>query len=262
MAEATHLEAVVEYPESDDTPMESMMQWNVVAQVVMALRRFLGRRALVAANMGVYYRRGDPSGVIVPDLFVAMGEPKIEIPDTYLLWEQGKPPDLAIEVASKSTFRRDRREKIATYRSIGVKEYFLHDATDRFLKPRLQGYRMEDPAPTAGRRKRQRRYVPVEATNLPNGAICLHSEVLKLDIHALPGEPAPQLFTPDGLLLLSHEDAAEEERRLRLEEQRLRLEEQRLRLEEQRLRQEEADKRMAAERELIVLRQHLARGKH
>ena len=94
--------APVEYPESDDTPVESMKQWNVVAQVVMALRRFLGRRALVAANMGVYYRRGDPSGLIVPDLFVAMGTPKIEEPDVYLTWEQGKPPDLAMEVASKN----------------------------------------------------------------------------------------------------------------------------------------------------------------
>ena len=273
--------APVEYPESDDTPVESMKQWNVVAQVVMALRRFLGRRALVAANMGVYYRRGDPSGLIVPDLFVAMGTPKIETPDVYLTWEQGKPPDLAMEVASKTTFRRDRREKIAIYRRLGVKEYFLHDATDRFLKPRLQGFRMADLSADAGgeRSAKKPKYEPIEPTILPNGGLCLHSKVLNLDIHALRGEPAPQLFGPDGTLLLSHEDAAEEERRLRLDEQRRRideqrrrieeerrrvdeqhrrLEEQRLRVEEQRHRQEEARKRMAAERELVALRKRLA----
>ena len=257
----------VEYPESDDTPVESMKQWNVVAQVVMALRRMLGRRALVAANMGVYFRRGDPTGVIVPDMFVAMGEPLIDEPDTYLIWEQGKPPDFALEVASKSTFRKDRREKIATYRSVGVKEYFLHDATDRFLSPRLQGFRYVPEKTTRKRTgKKERTYVPVEPTLLPNGGIRLHSDVLKVDFHAVPGEAAPQLFDERGELLLSHEDAAaeerrrrEEEQRLRQEEQRLRQEEQRRRQEEQRRRQEEGRARLAAEQEAAELRRRLAK---
>ena len=257
----------VEYPESDDTPVESMKQWNVVAQVVMALRRMLGRRALVAANMGVYFRRGDPTGVIVPDMFVAMGEPLIDEPDTYLIWEQGKPPDFALEVASKSTFRKDRREKIAIYRSVGVKEYFLHDATDRFLSPRLQGFRYVPEKTTRKRAgKKERTYVPVEPTLLPNGGIRLHSDVLKVDFHAVPGEAAPQLFDERGELLLSHEDAAaeerrrrEEEQRLRQEEQRRRQEEQRRRQEEQRRRQEEGRARLAAEQEAAELRRRLAK---
>ena len=271
MAHASELAAPVEYPESDDTPVESMKQWNVVAQVVMALRRFLGRRALVAANMGVYYRRGDPAGVVVPDLFVAMGEPLIEEPGTYLVWEQGKPPDFALEVASKSTFRRDRREKIAIYRSVGVQEYFLHDATEKFLRPRLQGFRV-DPCAPAGDGDAKRKYVPIEPTILPGGGMCLHSCVLKLDFHAVPGESAPRLVDADGTVLLSHEDAAAEEQRLRLEEQRGRLEEQqgrleeqqgrleeqRGRLEEQRGRLEERRLRLEAEQELAALRQRLA----
>ena len=263
MAEAHNLAAPVEYPESDDTPMESMKQWNVVAQVVMALRRFLGAGALVAANMGVYYRRGDPTGVVVPDLFVAMGKPKIDEPGTYLMWEQGKPPDFALEVASKSTFRRDRKEKIDIYRKVGVKEYFLHDATERFLRPRLQGHRAAMVENEKGEKERQ--YVPIEPTILPNGGLCLHSNELKLDFHAVPGESAPLLFAPDGTLLLSHEDAAAEERRLREGERRLRQEEQRLREEERRGREEERRgrheerrRRREAERELAVLRSRLA----
>ena len=121
MAEAlVNLAAPVEYPESDGAPMESMKQWNVVAQVVMALRRFLGGSALVAANMGVYFQRGNASSVVVPDLFVALGEPMIEEPGTYLTWEQGKPPDFVLEVASKSTFKRDRQEKVAIYQLYGL----------------------------------------------------------------------------------------------------------------------------------------------
>lgn len=148
--------------------------------------------------MGVYYRRGDNKSVIVPDLFVALGTPKIETPDTYLTWEQGKPPDFALEVASKSTFRRDRREKIEIYRALGVKEYFLHDATDRFLKPRLQGFRAVGDG----------QYIPVVPTVAPKGVTCLHSGVLNVHFRTVEGEEAPQLLGPDGDLLHSHEDAA------------------------------------------------------
>ena len=235
MAEAlAHLEDAVEYPESDDTPVESMKQWNVVAQVVMALRRFFGGGALVAANLGVYYRRGDNTKLVVPDLFVTLGPPKIDTPDVYLTWEQGKPPDFALEVASKTTFRRDRREKIEIYRALGVKEYFLHDATDRFLKPRLQGFR----AVGAGQ------YAPVVPTVAPKGVICLHSGVLNVHFRTVEGEAAPQLLGPDGELLLSHEDAAAEERRLRHEHERGQVEAERGRLE--------------AEREASRLREQLA----
>ena len=126
---------------------------------------------------------------------------------------------------------------------------------------------MTDPSADAGGEgsAKKPKYEPIEPTILPNGGLCLHSEVLNLDIHALRSEPAPQLFGQDGVLLLSHEDAAEEERRLRLDEQRRRvdeqrrrIEEERRRIEEERRRLEEARKRMAAERELVALRKRLA----
>lgn len=226
----------VEYPESDGAAVDSMAQWNAVAEVVFTLRRFFADRALVAANMGVYFREGDPRGAVVPDLFVALGKPLIDTPDTYLTWEQGKPPDFVLEVASKSTFRKDRREKIAIYRTVGVKEYFLHDAKDRFLRPRLQGYRYSGRSKGGGRT-----YEPVESTVLPDGTICLPSAVLNLTFRAVPGTQAPQIFGPDGAMLPSPEDAAAEDRRLRQEAER---------------------ERREAERELAVLRKRLdASGK-
>ncbi len=45
-----------------------------------------------------------------------------------------------LEVASESTWKRDRDEKPAVYASMGVAEYFLYDPEGGRLDPRLQGY--------------------------------------------------------------------------------------------------------------------------
>jgi len=60
----------------------------------------------------------------------------------YLLWEEGKPPSLLVEVTSKSTRREDEVKKKALYERIGVEEYVLFDPKDEYLKPRLQGFRL------------------------------------------------------------------------------------------------------------------------
>ena len=45
-----------------------------------------------------------------------------------------------MEIASESTWKRDRDEKPARYASLGVGEYFLYDPMGSRLDPRLQGY--------------------------------------------------------------------------------------------------------------------------
>jgi hypothetical protein len=54
-------------------------------------------------------------------------------------------PDVVIEVTSKKTKREDINKKRVIYQDIlKVKEYFLYDPLYEYLKPGLQGYRLED----------------------------------------------------------------------------------------------------------------------
>ena len=63
--------------------------------------------------------------------------------ENYLIWEEGKAPDLVIELTSKSTKREDQQKKRELYRDVlRVSEYFLFDPTEDYLKPPLQGFRL------------------------------------------------------------------------------------------------------------------------
>ncbi len=58
----------------------------------------------------------------------------------YLLWNEGKAPDVVIEVTSKTTKENDRKKKLVLYRDVlRVPEYFQFDPTEDYLRPSLQG---------------------------------------------------------------------------------------------------------------------------
>jgi hypothetical protein len=61
---------------------------------------------------------------------------------TFRTWEEGKSPDVAFEITSRSTRREDERLKPAIYAEIGIGECFLYDPTADYLRPALQGYRL------------------------------------------------------------------------------------------------------------------------
>ena len=67
---------------------------------------------------------------------------------SYVVADEGKPPDFVLEVASHSTWRHDRREKRAVYQALGVREYFIYDArpeaTERLFGFRLRGGAYEE----------------------------------------------------------------------------------------------------------------------
>ena len=46
---------------------------------------------------------------------------------SYVVWEEGKPPDFVLEVVSPSSRRRDEKEKPLVYAKIGVPEFFLYE---------------------------------------------------------------------------------------------------------------------------------------
>ena len=97
----------------------------------------------VHSNLFVYYVEGDPKRNVCPDLFVALKVPSDIKRRTFKVWEEGKGPDLVIEVTSKKTRREDQGKKLELYRDVlKVREYFLFDPFEEYLKPSLQGYRL------------------------------------------------------------------------------------------------------------------------
>jgi hypothetical protein len=63
--------------------------------------------------------------------------------DLWLLWEEGVPPALVFEITSRSTRREDTGRKKDLYEKLGVSELILFDPYGEYLKPRLQGFRLD-----------------------------------------------------------------------------------------------------------------------
>lgn len=141
---AIPLEQEMEYPTSDGQPMaETTLHRKVMADLIEALdRRYAGVPDVwVGGNLFLCYRKGDPSAALAPDVLLARGVTKWDRPN-YLLWEE-TPPTLVVEVTSRKTRGEDRGKKKEVYERIGVEEYVLFDPYGDWLRPRLQGFRLE-----------------------------------------------------------------------------------------------------------------------
>jgi Uma2 family endonuclease len=134
------------YPHSDGRPVgETPAHFRNVSHVKEILEaRFEGDpQIFVAANLFVYYVPGDRLKHVSPDLFVARGVPKNKPRKRYLLWDEGKGPDLVVEMTSAST-RDEDLDKKWLYRDIlGVREYVLFDPFAEYLDPPLQGFLLQ-----------------------------------------------------------------------------------------------------------------------
>jgi Uma2 family endonuclease len=142
------LQNEIHYPESDGRPMG---ETEIHAQVLEDLRFALVRRyadvpdVYVWGNLFLYYREGDPKACVAPDIFLVRGVGKRtdNRRRIYKLWEEGgRVPSLVIELTSEST-RDEDREKKKLYERLGVEEYFLFDPFGEYVRPRLQGFRLE-----------------------------------------------------------------------------------------------------------------------
>ena len=119
------------------------------------------------------------AGAVYPDLMVAFdADPALyRAQNGYVISEQGKPPDFVLEVASRSTGRRDTIDKRIRYAELGILEYWRFDETGRYHRTRLAGDRLVDG-----------RYVPIQIDELPDRRLQGHSAILNVDLRWADGQ--------------------------------------------------------------------------
>ena len=146
-------------PTQDDLPYEDdwMPESNTHAlnplMLMATLQRFLAgvREAFIATNMFVYF---SPDQVAThdfrgPDFFVVLDVP-IGARKSWVIWqEDGRGPDVVIEMLSDSTAATDKGEKLRVYQDrLRVPEYYwFHPVTAEFGGVRLVNGRYQPIAP-------------------------------------------------------------------------------------------------------------------
>jgi Uma2 family endonuclease len=121
-----------ELPSSDGMPMETHRHVLQTFLLTDALAlAWAGRRdVFIGANMFVYF---SPNQVLThdyrgPDIFVVVDVPQHRVRKSWVVWEEGKGPDVVIELLSESTAHLDKTETKLIYQDrLRVPEYFWYD---------------------------------------------------------------------------------------------------------------------------------------
>jgi Uma2 family endonuclease len=120
-----------ELPCDDGIPMETQRHKFQMDILIDTIQPWLDQRTdgYVGGNMFVYYslaqlKNQDFRG---PDFFAVLGVPKTERL-SWVVWEEGKPPDVVIELLSETTASNDKNAKKLIYQNqMRVSEYFWYD---------------------------------------------------------------------------------------------------------------------------------------
>jgi Uma2 family endonuclease len=203
----------------DGEPLET--EWHTLE--LPLLRKLIGQAMAeagrtdfyVGGNMFVYYsveqarevfeevkKGGKQRTFRGPDVFWVDGVDPERERQVWIAWEEnGRLPDVIVELLSPSTASKDRGEKKDLYaRVFRTAEYYLYDPEAR----QLEGYRLSG-----------RSYRPIP----PNGQGRLWSEQLGVFLGLWEGAVERRkgvwvrLFRPDGSLVPTAEEIAEAERR-------------------------------------------------
>jgi Uma2 family endonuclease len=137
---------IISYPTSDGKPMAET-DWHRILMIdlIQTLDGWFAHdpNVYVSGNLLMFYVEGDRRRHLSPDVFVVKGVPKHKRL-YYLLWEEKKGPDVVIELTSKSTRNEDLKKKFQLYQDVlKVSEYFLFDPLGDYLKPPMQGFRLQ-----------------------------------------------------------------------------------------------------------------------
>ena len=139
----------------------------------------LGSRETTIVSGERYICRAPGASMRYPDLLVALeADPVLyEASNGYIVSEQGKPPDLALKIASRHTGSVDTGEKRRYYEELGVAEYWRFDETGEYHGARLGGDILVEG-----------RYEPVPIEELDGGILQGYSAVLNLNLRWEDGE--------------------------------------------------------------------------
>jgi Uma2 family endonuclease len=161
----------VTYPESDGKPLaETPYHMRVMIDAIETLRLWFApnHRIYVWGNLFVYYVPNDRRKSFSPDVMVVKGVDRNRPRRVFKIWEEGRGPSAIIEITSRKTRVEDTGKKYRLYQNVlKVREYFLFDPLEEYLKPALKGFRL-----------RRGVYVPIEAEDdrLPSKELGLHLE--------------------------------------------------------------------------------------
>ena len=178
------------YDMQENTFFEQLAVGNTLGRHLGAFPHRAGSRILLSGEGYLCRERGEvqqAGQTCQPDVLVAFDVDAAAIVANrgYVIDEVGKSPELALEIASATTGRRDYIAKRPLYAGFGVQEYWRYDHT---------GGQYHD-APLAGDRLTpERDYRPIELHTEPDGVIWGYSEVLELSLCWVPGS------SPDGRL--------------------------------------------------------------
>ena len=176
---------------SDEPPLESYRHLKQLILLLTCLERLWQDRQdfFVGANMSIYYstRQLKSEDVKGPDFFVVLNTERRER-KSWVVWaEDGKYPNLILEVLSDSTAKNDRDLNKQLYQDVfRTPNYFWFDP-----------YTLE----FAGFKLTYRRYEEI----IPNEQGWLWSDELQLYLGIL--EEQLRFFTPEGELVFTSEEA-------------------------------------------------------
>ena len=213
-----------ELPYEDDEPMESELHIHQMDMTLDYARHLLAERdAYVIGNMALYYSALQAKNLDfkAPDIMVFLDVER-RVRKSWVVWEEdGKRPDLVIELLSETTRNNDLGRKKNVYERLGVRDYFAYDP----FTADLWGWTLEGG-----------RYLPLTPDR--DGRLECASLGVKVGVveglYAGVRGPWLRFFGPDGEVIPTHAEA------------------------EARRAEAEARRAEAAERELVELRRLLA----
>ena len=189
----------ITYPESDGKPMaETPYHMRAMIDAIETLRLWFApnHRIYVWGNLFVYYVPNNQRKSFSPDVMVVKGVDRDRPRRVFKIWEEGRGPSAIIEITSRKTRAEDTGKKFQLYQDVlKVREYFLFDPLEEYLKPPIKGYRL-----------RRGAYVPIETeeARVPSKELGLH-----LEKHG----NALRFWNPEtGRWLPTWEEALQEER--------------------------------------------------
>ena len=171
-------------PFEDDPVPQNMSQIRLILDLFDSLERYWGGRpdVLVGSDQFIHWdptydgRTNKKNPPPAPDLYVVLGVANRNR-RSYVVWEEGKPPDFVLEVVSPSSRSRDGKEKPIIYAKMGVPEYFRYDPEGK-LSPALAGFELHGCE-----------YRPLPEEKIKDGVVGVRSKKLGLCLCKRPPGP-------------------------------------------------------------------------